>query len=279
MTTTSHTSQHQGQHDKATLFHSLHHGAASPLLLANAWDVASALVVEEAGATAVATTSAGVAWSLGSPDGDALDRDRAVGLIARVAAAVKVPVTADIEGGFAETAEGVGETVAKVIEAGAVGVNLEDGTRDPAAQADRIAAARAAADKAGIPLYLNARIDMYLFGLGEESDRLAETIRRMRSYVAAGASGIFVPGTTDPETVAALVAAVDVPLNLLVGPGDPSVAELAKLGVARLSLGSSVASAAYGAARRATRELLERGTYDAVTDAVPYGELNALFPR
>ncbi|MFI0983081.1 isocitrate lyase/phosphoenolpyruvate mutase family protein [Streptomyces sp. NPDC021093] len=265
------------QHDKATLLRSLHTTPKSPLLLPNAWDVASALLVEEAGASAVATTSAGVAWSLGAPDGDALDRDRALDLIARIAAAVRVPVTADIEGGFADTAEGVGETVAAVIAAGAVGVNLEDGTRDPAEQAGRIAAARAAADKSGVPLYVNARVDTYLFGLGEESGRLAETIRRMHAYVAAGADGVFVPGVTDPETIAALVAAVDVPLNVLAGPGAPTAAELAELGVSRVSLGGGVACAAYAVVRRAARELLTSGTYDSVVGAVPHGELNALF--
>jgi 2-methylisocitrate lyase-like PEP mutase family enzyme len=265
------------QREKAGLLHSLHHSPGSPLLLANAWDVASALVVEAAGASAVATTSAGVAWSLGAPDGDALDRDRALELIARVAGAVRVPVTADIEGGFADTAQGVGETVAAVIAAGAVGVNLEDGHRTPMEQAGRIAAARAAADEAGIPLYLNARIDTYLFGLGEESGRLEETIGRMHAYVGAGASGVFVPGVTDPKTIAALVEAVDVPLNVLVRPGAPGVAELAALGVARISLGGAVAGAAYAVARRATEELLTSGTYGPVAGAIPHDDLDALF--
>ncbi|GHH40223.1 isocitrate lyase/PEP mutase family protein [Streptomyces candidus] len=275
----SHTSggRAAGQREKAELLHALHHIPGSPLLLANAWDVASALVVEAAGASAVATSSAGVAWSLGAPDGDALDRERALELVARVADAVKVPVTADIEGGLADTAEGVGETVAAVIAAGAVGVNLEDGHRTPMEQAGRIAAARSAADKAGIPLYLNARIDTYLFGIGEESGRLEETIGRMHAYVGAGASGVFVPGVTDPETLAALVAAVDAPLNVLAGPGSPAVAELAALGVARISLGGKVAGAAYAVARRATEELLTSGTYDSVAGAVPHDELNALF--
>ncbi|MFI5802465.1 isocitrate lyase/phosphoenolpyruvate mutase family protein [Streptomyces sp. NPDC051561] len=267
------------QHEKATLLHSLHRTPGAPLLLPNAWDVASALVIEQAGASAVATTSAGVAWSLGFPDGDALDRDRAVELIARVAAAVRVPVTADIEGGFAESAEGVGETVAAVIAAGAVGVNLEDGNRTPMEQTGRIAAARAAADKAGIPLFLNARIDTFLFGLGEESGRLQETIGRMHAYVGAGADGVFVPGVTDPETIAALVAAIDVPLNLLVGPGAPTVAELAELGVSRISLGGAVSGAAYAVARRATEELLTAGTYESVAGAVPHNDLNSLFQR
>ncbi|MFF4577412.1 isocitrate lyase/phosphoenolpyruvate mutase family protein [Streptomyces sp. NPDC001389] len=261
--------------EKATAFTALHSPAA-PLALANAWDVAGARIVEAAGAPAVATTSAGVAWSLGAPDGDALARDRALDLIARVAGAVSVPVTADIEGGFAADAAGVGETVAGVLAAGAVGVNIEDGTRAPAEHAERLAAARAAADAAGIPLYINARVDTYLFGLGESATRLDETLARASAYLAAGATGVFVPGVTDPAIVAELARGIDAPLNVLVGPGAPSVAELGALGVARVSLGSWVAEAAYAAVRRATEELLADGTYGSLAGALPYGELNAL---
>ncbi|MFE1790684.1 isocitrate lyase/phosphoenolpyruvate mutase family protein [Streptomyces sp. NPDC059525] len=261
--------------EKATAFTALHTPAA-PLPLANAWDVASARIVEAAGAPAVATTSAGVAWSLGAPDGDALARDRALDLVARVAAAVSVPVTADIEGGFAADAAGVGETVAGVLAAGAVGVNIEDGTRAPAEHAERLAAARAAADAAGVPLYINARVDTYLFGLGESAARLDETLARASAYLAAGATGVFVPGVTDPAVIAELARAIDAPLNVLVGPGAPSVAELGALGVARVSLGSGVAEAAYAVARRAAEELLAGGTYGSLAGALPYSELNAL---
>ncbi|AZM90968.1 isocitrate lyase/phosphoenolpyruvate mutase family protein [Streptomyces sp. W1SF4] len=260
---------------QAAAFTSLHTPAA-PLALANAWDVASARLVEAAGAAAVATTSAGVAWSLGAPDGDALARDRALELIARVASAVSVPVTADIEGGFAADAAGVGETVTGVLAAGAVGINIEDGRRAPAEHAERLAAARAAADAAGVPLYVNARVDTYLFGLGESSTRLDETLSRAAAYLAAGASGVFVPGVTDPATVAELARGIDGPLNVLVGPDAPSVAELGTLGVARVSLGSWVAEAAYAVVRRATEELLAGGTYGSLAGALPYGELNAL---
>ncbi|MFH7598392.1 isocitrate lyase/phosphoenolpyruvate mutase family protein [Streptomyces racemochromogenes] len=260
---------------KATAFTALHTPAA-PLPLANAWDVASARIVEAAGAPAVATTSAGVAWSLGAPDGDALARDRALDLIARVAGAVSVPVTADIEGGFAADAAGVGETVAGVLAAGAVGVNIEDGTRAPAEHAERLAAARAAADAAGVPLYINARVDTYLFGLGESATRLDETLARASAYLAAGATGIFVPGVTDPAVIAELARGIDAPLNVLVGPGAPSVAELGALGVARVSLGSWVAEAAYAVARRATEELLGGGTYASLAGSLPYGEVNSL---
>ncbi|MEU6891777.1 isocitrate lyase/phosphoenolpyruvate mutase family protein [Streptomyces sp. NPDC046557] len=255
------------------------HTPASPLALANAWDVAGARLVEAAGAPAVATTSAGVAWSLGSPDGDALARDRALELIARVAAAVSVPVTADIEGGFATDPAGVGETVTGVLAAGAVGINIEDGNRAPADHADRIAAARAAAEAAGVPLYINARVDTYLFGLGDPDTRLDATLARAAAYLRAGASGIFVPGVTDPATVAELAKGIDAPLNVLVGPGAPTVAELGALGAARVSLGSAVAQAAYAVVRRATEELLTTGTYDALSDSLPYGELNGLLDR
>ncbi|MFD7625025.1 isocitrate lyase/phosphoenolpyruvate mutase family protein [Streptomyces sp. NPDC059851] len=261
--------------DLARRFAALHTPTA-PLALANAWDVMSARLVEAAGAPAVATTSAGVAWSLGAPDGDLLARDRALDLVTRVAGAVSVPVTADIEGGFGADPAGVGETVAGVVAAGAVGINIEDGTREPAEHAERVAAARAAADSAGVPLYVNARIDTYLFGLGDPATRLDETLSRAAAYLRAGASGVFVPGVTDPTVVAELARGIDAPLNVLAGPGAPSVAEFGKLGAARVSLGSWVAEAAYGVVRRAAEELLSDGTYTAVGDALAYGELNGL---
>ncbi|MEU8077051.1 isocitrate lyase/phosphoenolpyruvate mutase family protein [Catellatospora citrea] len=260
--------------DKYTAFRALHQ-PGTPLLLANAWDVASARLAEQAGSAAVATTSAGVAWSLGAADGDVLDRDRAVDLVDRVAGAVAVPVTADIEGGFATDAAGVAETVRLVVAAGAAGVNLEDSDRvgpapllpvDEAAR--RIAAARAAA---GAGLFINARVDTFLRG-GDVADALT----RARAYVAAGADGVFVPGTADPAVIAELVAGVGAPLNILAGPGSPTVDELAALGVARVSLGSSVAEAAYAVMRRAAEELLAKGSYDALSGAVSYGELNKL---
>nr|WP_296064743.1 isocitrate lyase/phosphoenolpyruvate mutase family protein [uncultured Actinoplanes sp.] len=257
--------------DNAALFRSLH-VPGTPLVLANAWDVASARIAEEAGSRAVATTSAGVAWSLGAPDGDVIDRESAVAAIRRVVAAVRVPVTADIESGFGDTPAEVAETVRAVVAAGAVGVNIEDGLRDVGEQSERYAAARSAA---GDDLYLNARIDTYLRGSGD----FADTVARAEAYLAAGADGIFVPGVVDPETVAALAAKIPAPLNVLAGPGAPSVPELARLGVARVSLGSGVAQAAYAVVRKATREALTAGTYDSTADALTFGELNALIQR
>ncbi|GAX49012.1 isocitrate lyase/PEP mutase family protein [Streptomyces olivochromogenes] len=274
-------------HETALVFRALH-TPGRPLVLPNVWDTASARLVEEAGAAAVATTSAGLAWDLGTADGDRLDRDRALGAVARVAAVVRVPVSADIESGYAKDAAGVGDTIRAVLAAGAVGVNIEDalydgegvgdgnGGRGPlrpvAEQAERIAAARAAADAAGVPLFINARIDTVLRGAGG----IEETLQRAAAFLAAGADGIFVPGAVDPGTVKSLVAGVEGPLNVLVGPGAPSVAELAALGVARISTGSSIAQAAHAVVRRAARELLSAGTYDSLTGGLDYAELNTL---
>ncbi|GAA4254206.1 isocitrate lyase/PEP mutase family protein [Dactylosporangium darangshiense] len=263
---------------RAARFRALH-SASAPLVLVNAWDAASARVVAAAGAPAIATTSAGVAWTLGAPDGDALTRDAALEHLARIVRAVpaELPVTADIESGFGETPAEVATTIRGVLEAGAVGINLEDtergataGLRAVAAQQERIAAARGAADDAGVELYINARVDTYFRGAP------AETVARAEAYLAAGATGIFVPGVADADTIAALAKAIRAPLNVLAQDGTPPVAELAALGVARVSLGSWVAEAAYALARRAAREAYTAGTYTTLADAYDFGELNTL---
>ncbi len=267
---------------QALLFRSLH-VPGRPLVLPNAWDVVSARLVEEAGAAAVATTSAGTAWALGSPDGHQVDRAGVLDLVARITAAVRVPVTVDVEDGFAADPEGVAETVRGVLAAGAVGINLEDGLRSGptplrpiAEQAERIAAARAAAEAAGVPLYLNARVDAHRLPDAGSAHWLAETLARATAYLAAGADGVFLLGTHAPATVTALVEGIAAPLNLAAGPGTPSVAELAALGAARISAGSSIAEAAYAVVARAARELLTEGTSAALAGGLPYGTLNAL---
>ncbi|MFJ8134983.1 isocitrate lyase/phosphoenolpyruvate mutase family protein [Streptomyces sp. NPDC096013] len=267
--------------DRALAFRALH-VPGRPLVLPNAWDAASARIVEDTGAAAVATTSAGVAWALGVPDGDLLGRERAVAAVARIAASVAVPLSADIESGFAEDPAGVADTVRAVLAAGAVGVNIEDALyggegvlRPVAEQAERIAAAREAADAEGVPLFVNARIDTFLRGAGG----VDATLERAAAFRAAGADGIFVPGAVEPGTVKELADGIDAPLNVLVGPGAPPVAELAALGVARVSAGSGVALAAYAVVRRAARELLDTGTYGAQAGGLGYGELNSLLER
>jgi 2-methylisocitrate lyase-like PEP mutase family enzyme len=264
--------------DRALAFRSLH-VPGTPLVLPNAWDLTSARMVEDAGAAAVATTSAGLSWALGAADGDRLDRERALDAVGRIAAVVGVPVSADIESGYARDAGGVADTVRAVLAAGAVGVNIEDalyGGGEPlravGEQAERIAAAREAADAAGVPLFVNARIDTFLRGAGG----VDLTLERAAAFLAAGADGIFVPGAVDPGTVKLLADAIDAPLNVMAGPGAPSVAELAALGVARVSVGSGIAQAAHALVRRAARELLDAGTYDALAGGLDHGELNAL---
>ncbi|MGW3913202.1 isocitrate lyase/PEP mutase family protein [Streptomyces sp. NPDC005070] len=268
--------------DSALAFRALH-VPGRPLVLANAWDAVSARIVEDAGAAAVATTSAGLAWTLGAADGDRLDREDAFAAVARIAAVVRVPVSADIESGYASDATGVGDTVRAVLAAGAVGVNIEDALyeegagplRPRAEQAERVAAVRAAADAAGVPLFVNARIDTFLRGAGG----VEETLERAAAFLAAGADGVFVPGTVDPVTVKALVEGIEGPLNILVGPGASSVDELAALGVARISAGSSIAAAAHALVRRAARELLGTGTCESLTGGFDYAGLNALMGR
>ncbi|MFF9220842.1 isocitrate lyase/PEP mutase family protein [Streptomyces viridosporus] len=265
--------------DRALAFRALH-VPGRPLVLPNAWDLASARLVEEAGAAAVATTSAGLAWALGAADGDGVDRERALRAVAEIAGAVGVPVTADIESGYADDPAGVGDTVRAVVAAGAVGVNIEDALygaaegplRPVTEQAERIAAAREAADAAGVPLFVNARVDTFLRGAGG----VDRTLERAAAYRAAGADGIFVPGAVDPGTVGELAAGVDGPLNVMVGPGAPPVADLAALGVARVSAGSGIAQAAHALVRRAARELLGTGTYGTLVGGLDYAELNTL---
>lgn len=250
------------------------HRAGDPLLLPNAWDAASAAVIADAGARAIATTSAGVAWSLGVADGADLGPERAAAAVARIVAAVDVPVSADIEAGYGA----VDETVTAVLQAGAVGVNIEDGMSPPQEQAERLAAARAAADRLGVPLWINARTDVYLAGIGPAEGRLQEVARRAELYAEAGASSLFVPGLIDLEAIAEL-AAGPLPVTVMAWAGAPSVADFTAAGVVRISLGAGIAQAAYALAARATTELMTKGTYDLTAEAMPYGSLNDLLRK
>jgi 2-methylisocitrate lyase-like PEP mutase family enzyme len=268
------------QRAQARVLRALH--AQPPLVLPNAWDPGSAVAIEAAGAKAIATTSAGVSWAAGVTDGGGLGRAVAIDALRRIVAAVSVPVTADIESGYGATPEEVGSTIAEVLAVGAVGVNLEDspGVRgapllEPAAQAERLTSARETARAAGIELCINARTDTYLAGVGPQSERLAVTMARAERYAAAGADVLFVPGVVDPTTIRTLVSG-PLPINVMAYPGAPTVAELAALGVVRISVGSAVAQAAYGLAAAAARELLGSGTYGSLEAAMAYDELNNL---
>jgi 2-methylisocitrate lyase-like PEP mutase family enzyme len=266
---------------RAGVFASLHR-SGDPLLLANAWDVASAVTIVDAGAKAIATTSAGVAWSLGVPDAADFGADRAAGVVERITAAVSVPVSVDIEAGYGMSPDAVSATVTAVIEAGAVGLNLEDrcgqGGRplfEPAEQAERLAAARAAADRLGVPAWINARTDVFLAEVGPESQRLEATLQRAAAYAAAGADSLFVPGLIDLNAIAKL-AAGPLPIAVMAWAGAPSVSQFTSAGAVRVSLGSAIAQAAYAIAARAAAELFNDGTYDTIADSISYGKMNDL---
>lgn len=267
---------------KARLLRSYHEDGPV-LVLPTAWDAMSAAVMARAGARAVGTTSAGVAWALGRPDGQHLSRDEMAMAVGRIAAAIEVPLSADIEGGYGSTPNDVARTVTAVIAAGAVGVNLEDSPGveaallDPASQAARVRAARHAAVDAGLPeLVINARTDVFMLRVGDPAGRLDEVLTRAESYAEAGADCLFVPLLLDLAKLTTLVKAAALPISTMAVPGGPTVAELSRTGVRRISLGTAIAQAAYTAVERATRELFDEGTYRGCTGGFDFGTLNAL---
>jgi 2-methylisocitrate lyase-like PEP mutase family enzyme len=270
------------QKSKAMGFRAMHRGG-KVLVLPNAWDVASARVFEEKGFGAVATTSAGVAFSLGYPDGQKISREEMLARVGRVARAVKVPVTADVEAGYGPRPEDAARTAGEVITAGAVGMNLEDATGNAEhplvelpLQLERIRAVKAAALKTGVLLVLNARTDVYLAQVGDPARRYDESLRRLVAYRDAGADCVFLPGVADAETIGRIVRDVQCPVNILVGPGSPSVPELENLGVARVSIGSSAMRATLGLVRRIAQELRGVGTYSSLEGGIPYSDVNKL---
>lgn len=244
------------------------HRPGDPLVLVNVWDVAGAHVVVHAGAPAVATASFAMSASLGLPDGEGLGLAENLALVRRIAAAVDVPVTADLERGYGATPDDVATSVRALLATGAVGCNIEDslvqlsevadgdGLRPVDEQCARLAAARAAADAAGIPLVLNARTDAFGRGLGAEV-----AVERGRAYLAAGADCVFVVGTVPLPDVVRLAEAFDGRLNVLGRPGQPSLAALVEAGVCRVSIGSSGIGITHAALARAAAQLLARGDY------------------
>ncbi|HJV98583.1 MAG TPA: isocitrate lyase/phosphoenolpyruvate mutase family protein [Arthrobacter sp.] len=268
----------------AAAFRSLHHGG-SPLVLVNVWDAASARLVEEAGAAAIATSSSAISWSMGFPDGNMLPPGLAVSVLARIVTATSLPVTADIETGYAGIGSGFDErrlrdTVLAVLEAGAVGVNFEDSADSPltdaGGQCRRIGLVRETADAAGVDLFINARTDTYLSGSCPER-AFEETVARAEAYLAAGASGIFVPGVTDLHVLHELSRRIDAPLNALAGVGSPSVGELHDAGVQRISIGGNAAKAAYATVSRVAGEVLGDGNWSELAGARSHAAMDALF--
>jgi 2-methylisocitrate lyase-like PEP mutase family enzyme len=266
----------EAQKAKADAFRAMHR-SQQILLLPNAWDVASARIVQQTGFGAVATTSAGIAFTLGYPDGQRISREQMLEVVGRIATAVKVPVTADVEAGYGDRPEDAARTAREVLAAGAVGMNLEDATGDRqhplldlALQVERVKAVRE------LPIVLNARTDVYLGEVGAPEKRYDEALRRLAAFRDAGADCVFVPGLRDAAIIGRLAKDLKCPLNILAGPGTPPAPELQKLGVARVSLGSGPMRAALGLLRRIAEELKGAGTYKSLEDAISFADVNRM---
>jgi 2-methylisocitrate lyase-like PEP mutase family enzyme len=271
---------------KAEQLRKLHQGPRA-LVLPNVWDVVSARIVEELGYPALATSSAAVAFALGYPDGQRISRDEMLDVVSRIARAVRLPVTADMEAGYGTTVDDMAETAKALVAAGAVGLNLEDVTGDTeksqvdmALQVKKIRAMKETSAKIGVPLVINARTDTYLMPIGPEATRFERTVERLRAYRDAGADCLFAPGVCDRDIIEKLVKALQAPVNILASASCPSIKELEKIGVARVSVGSGMMRATLGLVRRVAKELQEAGTYSTLFEgAVPYAELNKLMAQ
>jgi 2-methylisocitrate lyase-like PEP mutase family enzyme len=272
----------ESQTNQAIQFRQLHRGPRV-LILPNAWDVVSARIFEEAGFRAIATTSAGIAFSLGYPDGERIPREEMLARITRIARAVHVPVTADIESGYGPTPEDAAKTTRELIQAGVAGMNLEDASGRPdqplnslELAVEKIRASREAAVQLRAQIVINARTDVYLLAGGNPDADYSEALRRLLAFRDAGADCVFAPGLKDAETIGRLAKAVECPLNILAGPGTPSIPELEKMGVARVSVGSGPIRATLGLLRRMAEELKTSGTYSAMEGAVLHAEVNKI---
>jgi len=263
------------------------HDRRKILVLPNAWDVASARIFEDAGYPAIGTSSAGIAFSLGYPDGQKISRGEMLDVVRRITAAVRIPVTADMEAGYGDSPEEVARTAQEVLAAGAVGMNLEDAIHNRPdelvelnLQKEKIRYVVETCLRAGVSFVLNARTDVFLAAIGPPESRLARTIERLNAYRDAGAQSLFAPGVTDKEIISQLARGVRGPLNILAGAGTPPVAELERLGVARVSVGSGPMRATLGLVGRIARQLRGEGTFSLMTDgALPYADANRLFIR
>jgi 2-methylisocitrate lyase-like PEP mutase family enzyme len=263
--------------DAAKKFRHLHTGET--LVLANAWDAGSARLMEVAGSKAIATTSAGLAWSNGYADGDKLPSHTLVSAVAAIARVIKVPLTVDIEGGYSHDPSSVADLIDRLIDAGAIGINIEDGTESVEKLRAKIEAIRERVTKKGADLFINARTDVYLRGLASADKRVSETLRRAEIYKSAGADGIFVPGVSQSAEIQVLCEKITLPVNVMALPSLPPLAELNAFGVKRLSAGIAISIAVLGEAQRLARAFLESGnSADLFTpNTLNYQAMNAMF--
>jgi 2-methylisocitrate lyase-like PEP mutase family enzyme len=269
------------QHERAERLRSLHR-PGDPLVLFNVWDAVSARIVEQLGYPAIATGSAAVAWTQGYPDGQKISRDEMLAAVARIARAVSIPLTADLESAYGFTQQDAAATARGAIEAGAVGLNFEDAGRagellDPDVQCERIAAMVQAGQSAGVPLVINARTDVFLHDGKSDAWRMEEAIRRGNRFLQAGADCVFVLGVSDEAAIAQLAREIDGPINVFATAKTPPVARLAELGVARISVGPSGLAHALKYVRLAAQRLRERGTFEFTGDRISGDEIDALF--
>lgn len=260
--------------NRHTQFTALHH-SSEPLLLANAWDAASARLLEEAGAPAVGTSSAAVAWARGYPDGNALPRAELISAVRNMTRVLSAPLTVDIEGGYSDSPEAVGALAAEVVEAGAVGLNIEDGTSEPALLVDKIRAIRSALGPT--PVFINARTDVYLAGLETGEAAVTATIDRLKRYETAGADGAFVPVLADAGEIAVITGEIALPLNVMAVPGLPAIEKLQAAGVRRISLGPALFLGAYARATAEARAFLSGDVTPLFEDTLEFSTMNRLF--
>jgi 2-methylisocitrate lyase-like PEP mutase family enzyme len=272
---------------RAAHFLSLH-VPGDPLVLLNAWDPGTARLFQGLGAKAVGTTSMGISAAEGFPEGQVTPWIRMHYRIASIAAAVTVPVTADIESGYADKPEGVAANVTSLVNDSVVGINIEDSAQGPGSPLlepeiliDRLRAARAASEALGIHLVINARPDTFLAGGAPPADLLREAISRANRYRAAGADCIFVPGARDPDHIETLVREIDAPINIVANPAIgadvPTIPHLADLGVARVSVGSALMRASLAFTARAATEILSRGAYDTAAEELHHPDAPASY--
>ena len=263
----------------AETFHSLHR-QKDILILPNAWDAGSAKVIEDAGAKAIATSSAGVAWALGYPDGDTLPPKMLADLAANITDVIRIPLSVDFEAAYTKNPAKVAENLKPIIDAGAVGINIEDGEGTPELLAKKIEKARNTAESVGVNLFINARTDVYLQEIGSPESRVGETIDRAARYRDAGADGIFVPGLCEPSAIKAIVSEVKMPVNVMAYPGLPSAKELKKLGVRRLSSGTGIPQTIWRHNSELAKGFLATGDSKLLfKDSMAYGALQKLVAR
>lgn len=255
------------------------HGNTIPLRLPNAWDAASARLFEAQGASAIATTSAGVAWALGYRDGRQVPIDEVLAAAARMVRVLSVPLSVDIENGYADSPHAVAEHVRRLIDLGVAGINIEDGPDRPEVLAAKIESICAVVANAGTDLFVNARCDVFLAGLVEKPRLVAESIARGKRYEEAGADGFFLPGVVESNDIKAVAEAVALPLNVMAWPGLANAAALGKLGVHRLSAGSGISQVIWQKAAILAGDFLQSSRSDSLSEvSMPYPKLQALFP-